>query len=537
MGALRGFSANELSGIADAVLKENERRKCKRLSYFVTQAWSVVEGNTKYESNWHIDLICEHLEALIRGDITNLLINVPPGSMKSILTSVMMPAWAWVSDPEMRFLSASYGQDLSIRDAVRTRNVVESEWFQELWGDKVQISRQQNQKTKYDNTAGGWRLATSVGGRGTGEHPDVKIIDDPHNVKQAESDAERQTALDWFDQTLSSRGVTRDARTCVVMQRLHAMDLSGHIMAQPNFKTEWEHICLPMRYEPDRMKPTSLGGKDIRTPDQPLLWPKLFTEKKVAVLEAKLGEYATAGQLQQRPAPAGGGIIKIDKFKLWPLSDEIPSFEYLIQSYDTAYSERTTNDPSACTVWAVFKLSTGVRAALMLDAWTETLPYPKLRQRVIEDWTARYVMNEKSDLRSVRKGRRPDNILVEEKSSGISLLQDLRQANVPAVSYNPGRSDKIARAHQSTPLLDAGLFYVLESPNNPGKPISWAQPFLKQCEQFPNSDHDDYVDTWTQTAIYLRDEGWLDLEIAEEEEEEPEEVDYNVRKLINPYAR
>ena len=525
------FSSNDLNAIGAAVLKERERRKFRRLSNFVRTAWPIVEGSTPYSHNWHIDMVCEHLEAVFRKEIRNLLMNVPPGSMKSIMTSVMFPAWMWKENPETRVLSASYGEPLSVRDAVRSRHIIESEWFQSFWGEEVQIARGQNQKTKYANTRDGWRIATSVGGRGTGEHPDVKLVDDPHNVKQAESDAERQTALDWFDQTLSPRGESRDAGTVVTMQRLHAKDLSGHIMEKSEFKHDWEHILLPMEFEPGRMRPTRLAnGTDPRTKRDEPLWPALFTPEKVIKMKRQLGEYGTAGQLQQRPAPIGGGIIKTDKFKLWPHDKEIPAMEYVVQSYDTAHKEQTINDPSACTAWGVFYTASGAKAALLLDAWSERMAYPKLRKKVIEDWSIRYTSDNKG-----RRGRRPDNIIVEEKSSGIVLIQDLNNANIPAFGYNPGRSDKVARVAQATPLLDAGCFYVIESTQEPGKPITWARPFIAQCGNFPNDEHDDYVDTWSQAALWLRDNGWLDLDIFEDEEEEDADADYSSKNTKNPY--
>lgn len=527
MGASFGFSAEELNRIGPAVMRERARRKYKHLRDFVFDiVWPVIEGDTPCSSNWHITMICEHLEALFRGDIQNLLMNIPPGSMKSIISSVAFPAWMWTQKPITRVLSASYAEDLSIRDAIRSKQVIDCDRYRELWGHSVKIGRGVNQKRKYETTAGGWRLATSVAGRGTGEHPDIKLVDDPHNVKQAESDAERQEGLDWYDRTLSPRGAARGARTLVVMQRIHEKDLSGHIMAKEEFRTEWEHICLPMRYEPGRMRTTSLGATDPRTEKGQLLWPELFTPKKVNSLERALGNYGTAGQMQQRPSPEGGGIIQVDKFKLWPAEAEIPAIDFIVQSYDTAYTENTQNDPTACTAWGIFNRHDGVNCMLLLDAWDDHLAYPDLRKKVIEDWDIRYTSNNAG-----RRGRRPDRMLVEGKSSGISLIQDLALANIPAVKYDPGRSDKIMKAHLATPVLDAGIVYVLESKKEPGQPISWARPFLRQAEKFPNDEHDDYVDTWSQATINLKDSGLITLDAYEDDEiEDPPPVDRS-----NPY--
>lgn len=529
------FSAQEIRLISEAVQRERVRRKFSHLMDFVRGSWPILEGSGNFVPNWHIELICDHLEGLIDGRVNNLLINVPPGCMKSLLTSVNFPVWAWTKDPELRFLTASYGQELAIRDAVKSRSLIESPWFRDLWGNVVQLGRGQNQKIKYENSVGGWRLATSVGGRGTGEHPDFKIIDDPHSAAEAQSEAERQTALDWYDQTLSSRGVSRDSQTVLAMQRLHEEDLSGHIIESEEFVEEWDHICLPMRFEPGRYN--SSIGKDPRTKPDELLWPKLFTERKVRNLSIKLGEYGTAGQLQQRPSPAGGGILKIKHVQLWPSSRPLPALDMVIQSYDTAFKtpsqaeqKRKATDPdhSACSVYGLFTLPDKRRGLLVLDCWADHVSYPKLRKRVIDDWGAFYGGDDRG-----RRGSRADVLLVEDKASGQSLIQDLHQANIPAVAFNPGRADKQERAHMVAPLFELDVVYVLESSKRPGQFISWAQAFMDQVEGFPNAKKDDLVDTLTQALLYVKNNRLIEMPVYEDDEEEP--VDYS-RSSRNPYS-
>lgn len=513
-----------------AAKREAARRKAESsLIEFTKQAWHIIEPGSTFVDNWHLHAVAEHLEAVSANEIQNLLINIPPGCMKSILVSVMWPAWEWITSPDLRVLGASYGEDLAVRDALKCRDIILSEWYQSNW-PHVAIKRGEDQKTKYALIGGGWRMASSVGGRATGEHPDRKIVDDPHNAKQAQSDAERKSALDWFDQTLSTRGVSRNSKTVVVMQRLHEKDVSGHILLDLG---DYEHLCLPMRYEKEtRKKPTLLGWEDPRTIEGSLLWPELFPEEKIKKLERSLGEYGAAGQLAQRPAPIGGGIIKTKHFQLWPAKDGIPQLLYLLQSYDTSFSEEATsnNDPTGCEVWGVFQHK-GARCCLLMDCWTEHLGYPQLRKQVLEDWKAIYGADPNN---AQVKGRRPDNIIIEAKASGQSLIQDLNLANVPVFGYNPGRADKVARAQQATPLLETDCFYVLESKVEPGKPVSWARPFLKNLADFPNVEHDEYTDCWSQAAIYLRDTGWLDLDFVEDDEEE-EDFEPTQEK-VNPYA-
>ena len=509
----------------DMIKRERDRRDAQRdLLSFTRQSFDIIEPGQEFCDNWHLHVIAEHLMAVTRGEVRNLVINIPPGCMKSILTSVAWPAWEWANDPTVRIMGASYGADLAIRDASKTRDIITSEWFRERWPEVI-IKLGSDQKTKYELTGGGWRMATSVGGRATGEHPDRKIVDDPHNAKQAESDAERESALTWFDRTLSTRGQSRGASTVVVMQRLHEKDVTGHILSD---LTGYTHLCIPMEYDGVRRK-TFLGAYDPRTKPGELLWPEMFNEASVTELKQLLGSYGAAGQLQQDPRPAEGGILKTKHFQLWPADSALPPFEYILQSYDCAFTEKTSGDPTACTVWAVFTHQ-GQRNAMLIDAWDEHLSYPDLRTRAIKDWQTEYGGTSVKD--GLRRARRPDRVLVEAKASGQSLLQDLRLAKVPAVGYNPGMADKISRAHQAAPTLELGLLWVPESGKNRGHAVSWASPFLKQLDKFPVAEHDDYVDTFTQAVIYLKNDGWFELPQARD----PDEPRQWKRERTNPYA-
>jgi len=510
----------------DMLKHERIRRESERsLMAFTMNSWDIIESGVAFSDNWHLHAIAEHLEALSDGDIENLIISIPPGCMKSILVSVAFPAWEWVTRPELRYMGASYGADLAIRDAQKCRDIIMSEWYSGNWGDRVQIKPGDDQKIKYSLTSGGWRMATSVGGRATGEHPDRKIVDDPHNSKQAESDAERETALTWFDRTLSTRGKSRGAKTIVVAQRFHERDLTGHILAD---LTGYEHLCIPMEYDGNK-RVTCLGWSDPRKTTGELLWPELFNEKSVNELKQVLGQYGASGQLQQDPTPSEGGILKTKYIELWPNTKGLPPFEYILQSYDCAYTEKTTGDPTACTVWAVFTHQ-GQRNIMLIDAWDEHLGYPDLRARAIKDWTTEYGVMSKEN--PYARARRPDRILVEAKASGQSLLQDLRLAKVPAIGYNPNNADKISRAHQSAPTLEHGLVWVPESSKIPGQAVTWADGFLKQLAKFPVAEHDDYVDTFTQAVIYLRNERWFELPKAKD----IDEPKVKPKQRINPYA-
>jgi hypothetical protein len=248
----------------------------------------------------HIDAIIDHLEAVSYGHIRRLLINVPPRHMKSLLVSVFWPAWEWTRWPERRFLYSSYAANLSTRDSLVCRRLIESPWYRARWGHIFVLTGDQNVKTRFENNRSGYRLSTSVGGSVTGEGGDRLVCDDPHKVDEVLSDSIRTATLDWWDTVMSTRvNDPKATAMVVVMQRCHQQDLSGHLLEQG----DWEHLCLPAEYEgPSRA--TSIGFTDWRKEPGELLWPERFGRKEIDDLKVSLGSYGAAGQLQQRPSPA-----------------------------------------------------------------------------------------------------------------------------------------------------------------------------------------------------------------------------------------
>ena len=212
------------------ILRAEKARR--HLDEFVAQAWHVLEPATPFVKGLHMEAICQHLQAVTEGRIGNLIINVPPGHAKSLLTAVFWPAWVWIDNPQTRWLFASYSAQLSVRDSLKCRRLIESEWYQQRWGHRYQLTSDQNQKHRFENDRTGYRIATSVGGSATGERADVVVVDDPHSVDQAESDAERRTAVEWFNGTMSTRlnDFTRGHKV-VIQQRLHEADLTGDLLA------------------------------------------------------------------------------------------------------------------------------------------------------------------------------------------------------------------------------------------------------------------------------------------------------------------
>ena len=511
----------------DLLKEERERRNAAASLYeFVRQSWHVVEPGVPFIGGWHIEQICEHLEACSGGDLRKLLINIPPRHSKSTIVSVMWPMWEWLTDPAQKFLCASYSGNLSIRDNLKARRLIQSPWYQDRWGHMFRLAGDQNAKQRYENDKTGYRLATSVGGTATGEGGSRLLLDDPHSAQEAQSDAIRESALEWFDVVWSTRLNDPKADVMVtIMQRLHERDISGHIIDDIG---GWEHLMIPAEWDGVRRK-TSVGPYDPRQKKGELICPDRFGEDEIADLKKLLGAYGSAGQLQQEPTPSEGGILKTQYFELWPHNTGLPPFEYILQSYDCAFTEKSTGDPTACTVWAVFTHD-GERHVMLIDAWDEHLAYPDLRAKAIKQWGTEYGGMSKDSPFSRKK--RPDRILVEAKASGQSLLQDLRLAKVPAIPYNPGNADKVSRAHQAAPTLELGLVWIPESKKTPGHAVSWAQPFIKELSKFPVGAHDDYVDTFTQAIIYLKNDGFFDLPQARD----MDEPQLRLVENVNPYA-
>jgi predicted phage terminase large subunit-like protein len=315
---------------------------------FIQSAWSILEPSTPYQHNWHIEVITAHLEAISRGELQDLLINVPPGFMKSLTVSVFWPAWEWTWKPWTRWLFNSYDSALSLRDAVKTRRLIQSDWYQKQWGSRFKLTSDQNVKGRYENDRTGWRIASSVNGGNTGEHAHRRVVDDPHNVQEAESDADRQNVLEWWKETMSSRGIpTSDLNARVmVMQRVHHQDVAQDWLER---EPHVHHISLPNEYEgTDASKSRCAWAEhDQRRNDGELLWPAMVAADEALRLKTtKLGPYAYAGQYQQRPTPRSGLILDPNWFTELPSHVQLRTWKRVLY-FDTAESEKQTADYTA----------------------------------------------------------------------------------------------------------------------------------------------------------------------------------------------
>lgn len=499
-----------------------EKRKCElSLAEFVKHAWSVIEPGQPYVHGWHIDFICAHLEAITdgealpNGDLYNrLLVNVPPGTMKSLLIGVFWPAWEWGprNMPHMRYVCAAHSQDLAVRDGLRMRRLIVSEWYQAHWGDRVMLTGDQNQKTKFENTATGFRQATAAGSI-TGARGDRVIIDDPHSVEGANSDQQRQSTLTWFLEAVPTRVNNPDrSAIVVVMQRLHEEDVSGVILSR---NLGYDHIMLPMRYDPARAYPTKLGYADPREEDGELLFPERFPLDVVERDEKAMGPYASAGQFQQQPEPRGGGIIKDHWWQLWS-KPEYPPIEFVVASLDTAYTTKAENDFSALTVWGVFSGAGEGQATRSVDRYGRNIeirtsyqsealgPTPKVM--LMYAWQVKLELHELAEKVARTCSRmRVDRLLIENKAAGHSVAQEIRRLfgneGFAVQMYDPKTLDKTARLYSVQHIFAEGMVYA---PNK-----DWAEQVIRQCSVFPKGKNDDLVDTVSMSLNHMRSVGML----------------------------
>lgn len=451
---------------------------------FVKMTWHLVEPGTEFVDNWHIPLICKHLEALFARRIKRLIINVPPGCMKSLLVSVFWPAWIWLRDPAFRSINASFDGSLTARDAAKVLDIVQSYWYQARWGDKFKLLGGKPPITEFKTSHSGLRFSTSVGGRATGWHADALCVDDPLKPKGV-SPVTLEGVIKWWGGTLASRFRTpTTGLKVIIMQRLHDRDLCGHVLEGKHEK--WVHLRLPMRYE-SKYPCETVIGKDPRTVDGELLWPARHTEETVTALAIDLGPIAAAAQLQQRPVPEGGAIFRSEWFHTYEVAPS--DFDEIYQSWDCAFKGTTTSDWVVGQVWgrkgSRYYLLDQVRAQMGFYATVQAV-------RAM-----------------ARKWPKAVGILIEEAANGTAVCDALETglsedtADVHAFLSNVIRvkpeGGKVARANACTGIFEAGN---VAHPRPEDAP--WIDQHQREMLSFPMGANDDTVDTCTQALNYMR---------------------------------
>jgi predicted phage terminase large subunit-like protein len=502
---------------------------------FLKGAWPQFDP-ADFVDNWHLEDICNHMEAVARGHISRLLLNEPPRTGKTAIISICFVAWVWCQrtrgpllGPQVSFFYASYAETLSLEHSLKCRRLIESAWYQARWGKRFKLVSDRNRLSHFENNQGGYRMCSSVDARAAGFGADMLIADDPHLVKEAESENVREGVVRWWSETMPSRLNNRKTGAMiVVMQRIHEGDLSGDILMRDEAERKagrppnYVHFCVPMSYVPCQHVNAWVGDKivtfigddaeeidddevfwaDRRVDDGDLLWPGRFPASEVFKLERELGPYAYAGQYQQVPAPRGGGIIREEWWQTWDketaeknggVPEKYPGFEYILAALDTAYTSKEENDPSALSIWGIFRDPNGHPLIFLMFAWQDRLQFPELVSRVGADC----------------KKFKVDRLIIENKAAGHSVGQELARLfgsfdfGIELIDPRSGfikSPDKVARLQTVVHLFAEGLIHA------PDK--SWADELIKQCALVPRAVHDDLADTTSMALIYLRRAGW-----------------------------
>jgi predicted phage terminase large subunit-like protein len=450
---------------------------------FMHRAFLELNPQVHFLHNWHNELIAAKLEACRRGEITRLIVNVPPRSLKSHAATVAFPAFVLGHNPSTQVICASYGQDLASKHALDCRMVMASAWYGQVF--RTRLAPQKQSVQEFLTTQNGFRLATSVGGVLTGRGADFIIIDDPLKPDEALSETQRRAVNEWYDHTLYSR--LNDKRTgciIIIMQRLHEDDLVGHVLEQEN----WELVRLPAIAEENETHQilSSFRTHTVRRRVGEALHSEREPLMVLEHLRRTVGEYNFAGQYQQQPAPLGGGVVKAEWFKTYVPGEQPAKFDRIFQSWDTANKATELSDFSVCTTWGQKN-----QKLFLLDVLRKLLDYPTLKRTVCEQ-AERF---------------HPTTILIEDKASGAQLIQELIRENVHGVKRYEPTMDKVMRLHSVTSSIENGFVYL------PAE-ATWLAVYLHELTTFPNGKYDDQADSTSQALDWAKQpaqlQGWIE---------------------------
>lgn len=458
-------------------LNEVKRIRAERdLDCFIKQAWSIIEPGNEYIDNWHIALIAEHLQAINDGELHRLIINIPPRHMKSIEATVCYPVWTWITHPEKRFIKLSYSDSLSRKHNIMSRDIINSPWYQENWGDRFQLKTDVNRQNEFQNNHQGMMYSSSVGGSVTGNGADVIIIDDPQNPLMANSETERQNVINFFTYTLQSR--LNDPKTgafIVIMQRLHEQDLTGYILEND---LGYTHLCLPAEAPKRTVITFPKSGREIIREEGDILNPQRFDKGVLDDLKKSMGSLQYAGQYQQTPAPAEGNIFK-RKWMTNFYSDKACPNTMDIQSWDMAFKNTEGSAKVAGFVMGRYRSNIYIKdmknekmtfTESLSAVLTMTGKWPKVRAKVIED-----------------------------KANGPAVIDVLSKRISGIVPFDP-KGSKEERAIAVTAYFEAGNIFFPDPLTHP-----WVDDLIDDLLKFPKGTYKDTVDALVQGILYLMD--------------------------------
>ena len=429
------------------------------------------------EGRHHLE-IAEKLEKVATGEITRLIVNMPPRHSKSELASYLMPAWFLGRNPKLKIIQATHNTELAVRFGRKVRDLIDSEQYGHIFPD-TDLKADSKAAGRWETSAGGEYFAAGVGAAVTGRGADLFIIDDPHSEQDAMSEGRLEEAYEWYTSGPRQR-LQPGGKIIVVMTRWGLRDLTGRLIkAQGSdvLSDQWEVVEFP-----------------AILPSENPLWPEFWKKDDLLKVKASLPVQKWGAQWQQQPTAEEGAIVKKEWWRIWKKED-IPEVDYIIQSYDTAFSKKESADFSAITTWGVFRSEeTGADNIILMDASRGRWNFPELKEKALEE----------------NEYWQPDMMIVEAKASGLPLNDELRRAGIPIMNYTPSKGrDKVTRMHTVAPLFEAGMVWAPEK--------HFADEVIDECMAFPNGEHDDYVDSMTMALIRFRQGGFISLNGEEDD--------------------
>ena len=464
-----------------AQLEKNEESE-KDFLKFVQAMWpDFIVGE-------HHRKISKKLERIASGELKRLIINMPPRHTKSEFASYLFPAWMIGKNPAMKIIQATHTTELAIGFGRKVKNLLEREEYNEIFPE-TKLAVDSKASGRWDTNRGGMYYAVGVGSNLAGRGGDLIIIDDPHSEQTAMSNTGFEDAWDWYTggprQRLQPKGAI-----VLVQTRWSEKDMTGQLIraqAKDKDADQWEVVELPA------IMPS---GKPC--------WPEYWPLKDLEAVKASIPPSKWNAQYQQQPTGDENAILKREWWKVWQKS-AVPQLQYVIQSYDTAFSRRETADYSAITTWGVFYPEEGGPPNLiLLDAKKGRWEFPELKTAALEQY----------------KFWEPETVIIEAKASGLPLTQELRTMGIPVVNFTPSRgNDKVARVHAISPLFESGMIWAPDE--------KWAEEVVEECAAFPNGEHDDLVDSTTQALMRYRQGNFVQLP-SDDWEDEPHHIEPEV---------
>ena len=427
----------------------------------------------------HHRLFAQKLEDVAKGKIKRLIVNMPPRHTKSEFASVYFPSWFMGLKPNTKIMQTTHTAELSVRFGRKVRNLMDQNEYKQLFDD-FGLSADSKSAGRWETNKGGEYFAAGVGGAITGRGADLLIIDDPHSEQDAMSPSALESAWEWYSSGPRQR-LQPGGSIVIVMTRWSTIDLTAKLIKRMSEDSadQWEVLELPAILD---------SGKP--------LWPEYWKIEELEAVKASIPAAKWNAQYMQNPTSEEGAIVRREWWNIWE-DEEPPPVDYIIQSYDTAFSKKENADYSAITTWGVFSPGDSMAdAIILLNAERGRWDFPELKAVAYEAY----------------REYNPDMVLIESQASGTPLTHELRMMGIPVVNYRPSRgNDKMTRVHSASPVFESGLVWAPD--------FLFAEEVIEECASFPFGEHDDYVDSMTQAVLRFRQGNFISLHSDEVEEE------------------